>query len=193
VAYGLSRWVVGFRDGSIGAFIEPNKLLVLAGSSYTQPLVERGAFKYGISRMAGDPDIGHTFPLQDRFLFDEIDAGGIDGQMGWMSEAIGGSRPSSPRKWTLTSRNSVVGPATSGSAQPVTTPPARSISKNTMIRCIVRCVLLRASAIQDLNLGSRPYQERALSLSYPGAFSARLAGGSPPTFGSSHYIILIIE
>jgi hypothetical protein len=75
----------------------------------------------------------------------------------------------------------------------VTTPPARSISKNTMIRCIVRCVLLRASAIQDLNLGSRPYQERALSLSYPGAFSARLAGGFPPTFGSSHYIILIIE
>jgi len=88
VAAGLSKWVAGFRDSAAGAGVDPNKLLVLAGSSYTDPLVERGVFEYSISRMAGNPNIGRKFPLQERFLFDAIDAGGIGEQMGWMSEAI---------------------------------------------------------------------------------------------------------
>ena len=76
VAYGLCRWVACFRDGGVGGAVEPNKLLVLAGSSYTEPLAERGVFEYGISRMAGNPNAGRKFPLQEQFLFDHIDAGG---------------------------------------------------------------------------------------------------------------------
>jgi len=99
VASGLSKWVAGFRDGAAsvgGAGPRPNKLLVLAGSNYLDPLVKRGVFEYGIARMAGNPNQGRTFPLQERFLFDEIDAGGIGEQMGWMSEAIERLKPALP-------------------------------------------------------------------------------------------------
>ena len=98
VAYGLCRWVACFRDGGVGGAVEPNKLLVLAGSSYTEPLAERGVFEYGISRMAGNPNAGRKFPLQERFLFDHIDAGGIGEQMGWMSEAIERLEPAVPEE-----------------------------------------------------------------------------------------------
>jgi len=96
VATGLSKWVAGFHDGAAGAGVEPNKLLVLAGSSYLDPLVERGVFEYGISRIAGNPNTGLKFPLQDWFLFDQIDAGGIGEQMAWMSEAVERLEPALP-------------------------------------------------------------------------------------------------
>lgn len=45
-------------------------------------------FEYGISRMTGDPNEGYKFPLEPRYLFEEIPAGGNGDQMGWMSGAI---------------------------------------------------------------------------------------------------------
>jgi len=89
VAYGLSRWLSMHREkGGTPWTSEASTLLVLAGQDYIEPLRERGVFEYGISRMAGNVNDVHELPVNVRFLFEEIDAGGIGEQMGWMSEAI---------------------------------------------------------------------------------------------------------
>lgn len=94
VATNLCRWVASYRPRRAKPWEnDANELLVLAGKKYIEPLQERGVFEYGISRMTGDPNQGPKFPLQTRFLFDEIDAGGIGEQMGWMSEVIGQLEP----------------------------------------------------------------------------------------------------
>lgn len=90
VAYGLSRWLAMHREEKALPYTSnATTLLVLAGQSYIDPLRERGVFKYGISRMAGDVNKMHELPVHVRFLFEEIEADGIGEQMGWMSEAIG--------------------------------------------------------------------------------------------------------
>ena len=88
VATGLARWLASFRDAGRPDDATPTSLVVLAGSSYVEPLQDRGVFEYGISRLGADPNTGWTLPIEPRFLFDEIDAGGIGEQMGWMSDAI---------------------------------------------------------------------------------------------------------
>jgi hypothetical protein len=89
VAASLSKWVAGFRPRRAKPWEnDATELLVLAGQDYIDPLRERGVFEYGISRMTGDPNEGYTFPLEPRFLFEEIPAGGNGEQMGWMSSAI---------------------------------------------------------------------------------------------------------
>jgi hypothetical protein len=67
---------------------DANTLLVLAGQDYVEPLRKRGVFEYGISRMTGDPNAGFTLPVETRFLFEELDAGGIGEQMAWLSDAV---------------------------------------------------------------------------------------------------------
>ncbi|AUX09316.1 hypothetical protein AArcSl_1687 [Halalkaliarchaeum desulfuricum] len=94
VAASLCKWVARFRPRKARPWEnDANQLLVLAGQDYIEPLRERGVFEYGICRMAGDPNEGYTFPLEPRFLFEEIPAGGIGEQMGWMSDAIGRLEP----------------------------------------------------------------------------------------------------
>jgi len=89
VAYGLSRWLAMHRGEKAAPYTsQATTLLVLAGKKYVEPLRERGVFRYGISRMAGDVNDIHELPVDVQFLFEEIDAGGIGEQMGWMSEAI---------------------------------------------------------------------------------------------------------
>lgn len=90
VAASLCRWVAQFRPRKAE---HPNEnemssLLVLAGQSYVEPLRERGVFEYGIARQTGNPNEGWTFPLETRFLFEEIDAEGIGEQMAWLSDAV---------------------------------------------------------------------------------------------------------
>lgn len=89
VAAGLCKWVAGFRGRHAAPWEnDANELLVLAGQDYIGPLRERGVFEYGIARQTGNPNEGYTFPLETRFLFEEIPAGGNGEQMGWMSVAI---------------------------------------------------------------------------------------------------------
>lgn len=89
VATDLARWVAGFRErGAKPWDVDANELLVLAGQDYIDPLRERGVFEYGISRMTQNPNEGFLFPLEPRFLFEEIPAGGNGEQMGWMSDVI---------------------------------------------------------------------------------------------------------
>lgn len=89
VAASLCRWVASFRDQHAKPWEnDAQELIVLAGQDYIEPLRERGVFEYGISRMSGDPNEGYTFPLEPRYLFEEIPAGGNGDQMGWMSSAI---------------------------------------------------------------------------------------------------------
>jgi len=89
VATSLCRWVAGFRQRRAKPWEnDANQLLVLAGRDYVEPLRERGVFEYGIARMGNDPNSGVKFPLETRFLFEEIPAGGNGEQMGWMSDAI---------------------------------------------------------------------------------------------------------
>lgn len=90
VAYGLARWLSGYRErGDEALTSRVNSLLVLAGQDYIEPLRERGVFKYGISRMAGDPNENLAQLDADvRFLFEEIDAEGIGEQMGWLSDTV---------------------------------------------------------------------------------------------------------
>lgn len=89
VATSLCKWVAGFREQGAAPWTnDANELLVLAGQDYIAPLRERGVFEYGISRMSGNPNEGFKFPLEPRYLFEVIPAGGNGEQMGWMSEAI---------------------------------------------------------------------------------------------------------
>lgn len=89
VAAGLCKWVAGFRERRAEPWEnDANELLVLAGQDYIKPLRERGVFEYGIARQSGNPNEGYTFPLETRFLFKEIPAGGNGEQMGWMSGVI---------------------------------------------------------------------------------------------------------
>jgi len=89
VATGLARWTACFREqGAPRSECDANTLLVLAGEKYVEPLRDRGVFEYGISRMTGDPNHGFTLPVETRFLFEEIDAGGIGEQMAWLSDAV---------------------------------------------------------------------------------------------------------
>ena len=89
VAYGLSRWLSMHREKKAMPYTsEASTLLVLAGQDYIEPLRERGVFEFGASRMMGDVNDAYELPVDVRSLFEEIDAGGIGEQMGWMSEAI---------------------------------------------------------------------------------------------------------
>jgi len=90
VAYGLSRWLSMFKEDAAPLWtgVDASSLLVLAGQDYIEPLRKRGVFEYGISRMAGDVNDIYELPVDVRFLFEEIEAGGIGEQMAWMSEAI---------------------------------------------------------------------------------------------------------
>lgn len=107
VAYTLCKWVSNFRPRRARPWDnDATELLLLAGKDYVEPLRERGVFEYGISRMTGDPNTGVKFPLDVRCLFDEIDAGGIGDQMGWLSSAISeienaGSDPETAEQQTL--------------------------------------------------------------------------------------------
>jgi len=90
VAYGLARWIGGFREGT-GPVGKQNAktLLILAGQDYIRPLRERGVFKFGITRMAGNPNEQlRPIDVRVRSLFEEIDAGGIGEQMGWLSDSV---------------------------------------------------------------------------------------------------------
>ena len=89
VAFGLMKWIASFRPvrdppGTTNAY----SLLILAGQDYINPLRDHGVFKYGISRMAGDPNQGPRFLLEPRFLFEEINNDGIGDQMSWLSDAV---------------------------------------------------------------------------------------------------------
>lgn len=89
VAAGLAKWVAGFRERRATPWEnDAGELLVLAGQDYINPLRERGVFEFGIARMSGNPNEGYTFPLETRYLFEEIPAGGNGEQMGWMSDVI---------------------------------------------------------------------------------------------------------
>jgi len=92
VAYGLARWQAMFRDaGAPGpdSSNRANTLLVLAGQQYLDPLRDRGVFEYGISKMVRGAD-GPTLPVGNtRFLFEQLDAGGIGEQGAWLSDAVG--------------------------------------------------------------------------------------------------------
>ena len=89
VAYGLARWLAMHRDRKAAPHsTNASTLLVLAGQDYIQPLRERGVFEYGASRMSGDPNDAYELDVSVRYLFEEIDAGGIGEQMGWLSAAI---------------------------------------------------------------------------------------------------------
>lgn len=89
VALTLSKWVAGYREmGAKPWENDANSLLVLAGQDYIEPLRERGVFEYGNARMTGNPNEGFTFPLDVRFLFEEIPAGGMFEQMAWLSDAL---------------------------------------------------------------------------------------------------------
>lgn len=85
----LCKWLAANGAGS-DALFEGRKrtLLVLAGKSYVEPLRERKVFENGIARVTGDPNRGQEPPIQTRFLFEEIDAGGIGEQMAWLSDAV---------------------------------------------------------------------------------------------------------
>lgn len=89
VAFGLMKWIASFRDardppGTTNA----QTLFILAGQNYINPLRDHGVFKYGISRMAGNPNQLTEFPIHTRFLFEEIDAAGNGEQMSWLSDAV---------------------------------------------------------------------------------------------------------
>ena len=88
VAYGLARWQAAFREtGALGA-TRANTLLVLAGQDYIEPLRQRGVFEYGIAKMAKPGGGGPLLPVdRTRFLFEELDAGGIGEQGSWLHEA----------------------------------------------------------------------------------------------------------
>lgn len=89
VAASLCRWVASFRDEKAKPWeSDANEILILAGQDYIEPLRERSVFEFGISRMSGNPNEGYTFPLEPRYLFEELSAGGIGEQMGWMSGVI---------------------------------------------------------------------------------------------------------
>jgi hypothetical protein len=89
VAFGLMRWIASFR-----AVRDPPEttnaqtLFILAGQDYINPLRDHGVFKYGISRMTGNPNQLTEFPLHPRFLFEESDAAGNGEQMSWLSDAV---------------------------------------------------------------------------------------------------------
>jgi len=91
VAYGLARWQAMFRDEAAASPRSSNRantLLVLAGQSYLDPLRDRGVFEYGISKMVRGAD-GPTLPVGNtRFLFEELDAGGLGEQGAWLSDAV---------------------------------------------------------------------------------------------------------
>lgn len=94
VATSLAKWLAGHRDrGQRRDECRADTLLVLAGQSYLEPLKERGVFEYGIARMAGDPNEGYTLPVDVRFLFENIPAGGNGEQMGWLSDAVSRLEP----------------------------------------------------------------------------------------------------
>ena len=90
VATGLMRWIAGYRDrGALPWDVNANTLVVLAGQQYLDPLRERGVFEYGIARMTGNPNVGHTQPLQTRYLFEQFeDHDGIGDHMSWVSDAV---------------------------------------------------------------------------------------------------------
>lgn len=81
-ALSLCKWLAGYENG------QTLTLLVLAGQSYVEPLRKRKVFENGIARMTGDPNHGFKPDIQPRFLFEEIDAGGIGEQMAWLSDAV---------------------------------------------------------------------------------------------------------
>ena len=89
VAFGLIKWIGTFR-----AVRDPPEttnaqtLFILAGQDYINPLRDHGVFKYGISRMTGNPNQLTEFPLEPRFLFEEINNDGIGDQMSWLSDAV---------------------------------------------------------------------------------------------------------
>lgn len=90
VAIGLNRWITSHLDGPRQPGLDGARtLVVLAGQDYIEPLRERGVFEYGTARMTGDPnDVRFKLPATPRFLFEEIDAGGIGEQMAWLSDAV---------------------------------------------------------------------------------------------------------
>lgn len=88
VAIRLTRWVSRFSTNGDGIGDDAETLLVFTGSSYLEPLRERGVFEYGTSRMSDHDGMGSELDLDVRFVFDEIDASGIGKQMGWLSDQI---------------------------------------------------------------------------------------------------------
>lgn len=89
VAFDLMKWIAscrGVRDPP--ETTNAQTLIILAGQDYINPLRDHGVFKYGISRMAGNPNQLTKFPLHPRFLFEEIDAAGNGEQMSWLSDAV---------------------------------------------------------------------------------------------------------
>lgn len=91
VATTLSSWVKSFQPLDMA---DPQSrqgatnLLVLAGQRYLDPLRERGTFTYGSSRIYRVSDSKSGLPIQTRFLFEEIDAGGNGEQMRWLDNAV---------------------------------------------------------------------------------------------------------
>jgi hypothetical protein len=99
VATTLCRWVAGFRDRRAKPWKnDANTLLVLAGQDYLDPLKRTGVFENGIARMTGDPNEGFGFPLDTRFLFENIDAGGMGEQMAWLSDAVDRMSDAEPQR-----------------------------------------------------------------------------------------------
>lgn len=89
VAANMMRWLASYRDeGDLPWQSNASTLLVLAGQKYLDPLRERGVFEYGISRMMGDPNQVWEFPVDVRYLFENLDAGGNGDQMAWLSDAV---------------------------------------------------------------------------------------------------------
>jgi hypothetical protein len=89
VAFGLMKWVASFRAvRDTPETTNAQTLFILAGQDYINPLRDHGVFKYGISKMTGNPTQFTKFPLHPRFLFEEIDAAGNGEQMSWLSDAV---------------------------------------------------------------------------------------------------------
>jgi hypothetical protein len=89
VATTYAKWLAGFRDDGAKPWEnDATEVIVLAGKDYIEPLRERGVFEYGISRVVGNPNEGYKPPVEPRYLFEEIPAGGNGEQMAWMSDVI---------------------------------------------------------------------------------------------------------
>lgn len=89
VAFGLMKWVASFRAvRDTPETTNAQTLFILAGQDYIDPLRDHGVFKYGISRMTGNPNQITEFPLEPHFLFEEINNDGIGDQMRWLSDAV---------------------------------------------------------------------------------------------------------
>ncbi len=95
VAYGLGKWVAQFRPGGAAPWAsDADTLLVVGDEELVGPLRDRDVFKYGTDRIKGDPNTGRgpngepMFPLQTRFLFEEIDADSREEQIAWLSDAV---------------------------------------------------------------------------------------------------------